>query len=137
MHVSFIQKCKVREINRSDIDHILKFKSYHKKHIGEEILVLCSNISHKNLPSALVTIDKCDLHNFVKENFINSNYDRGSDSRTDILTTVDFIKKFKTDSRYLFRNPKITHVFSVLIFDEIIIEITRMYNEIYDLIDAL
>ena len=32
---------------------------------------------------------------------------------------VDFIKRFKNDSRCLFRNPKITHVFSVLIFDKI------------------
>ncbi len=132
MHTIFIQRCQVREINRSDIDYILKFKSYPEKYIGDEILVLCSNVSHKNLPSSLVTINKDELYNFVKDTCIGSNYNGGFDSRTDIFATVDFIKRFKTDSKYLFRNPKITHAFSVLIFDKIIIEMTRIYNELYD-----
>lgn len=124
IHGELIKRCKVIKLTPEEVTK-LRFLDRYPEIRSEYIPVLCTNISHKNLPSYFCFIHKDDLIEFIKTIYLPITH------RASILSFKDVQGYFNTyNSNWMLENTEITTTYTVKILDEFIYEFKSLNNKI-------
>ena len=124
IHSELIKRCKVKKLTPEEVDRLNLLDRYPE--IRQEFIpVLCTNISHRNLPSYFCYIHRDDLIEFIMNIYLPIDYGVKILSLNDVY---DFFNVY--NKSWILENTEITKYFKVKILDEFIYEFKCLNNEI-------
>ena len=124
VHGELIKRCKVIKLTSEEINRLRFLGKYPK--IGDlDYAVLCTNISHKNLPSYFCYINGYELVDFIKTVYLRMNYNAG------IKTIIEIYKFWNWSNRtWLLEHPEIETYQTHIMLDDFIEGFTALNNKL-------
>lgn len=124
IHGELIKRCNVKKLTPEEVDKLNLLDRYPS--IRQEFIpVLCTNISHRNLPSYFCYIHGEDLIEFIKAVYLPMNYGAKILSLNDVY---DFFNTYHKS--WILENTEITNHFKVKILDEFIYDFKCLNNKL-------
>ena len=124
IHQELILRCEVIQLSAKQMEDMKLLGEF--PNIGEDFIpVLCTNISHKNLPIYYCYIHYKELIDYIK--FVYLKY-RTCSGIINIMQTYNIFNW--SDESCILSNPKIDKYFKVQFMDEFIYSFYKLHNKI-------